>query len=495
MKDMIGQITKIWSGLSGGQKALFYGVGALVVVGAFAATLVGGGTEWVQVQSGLNADDRAAAIQAMTEQGIDFRVGSGSILVPSGSAQAAVTALGTKGIGASDGRMTMDKLMSGGGITRTDKEREQMALAHQQDHLASVIERFDKVASAVVLISQERRGVSREAQRPAKASVTVTSAGSEVFDPATVDAIVTTVAQGVQGLEPENVSVSDSIGRVLHGGLNGGAGLNRAGMAEAERGRDLATRANSVFATTFGPNKVRVAVVADLDMVADQTTSKVYDQNGRVVLSEKRTSSESTKLKNAKGTVSTASSQVGSNGTGGNTKEETSDTQYGVSVTEKRSVNPGGKIERLTIAVFADESLQDKAQTISETAQASVGFNEARGDTFSLGFLPMAPLPEPVAVAAPGLLQRPETLEYTKYGVTALIGFGLLFFLMKSGSAARKSVRSAIGRLEEERLERQRLMAKDRRRELTDDIVELVDRDTDSVGKLLRNWLYEPAKV
>ena len=84
-----------------------------------------------------------------------------------------------------------------------------------EGELARTIMQQDGIEGARVLIVLPKRTVFRQEEEPTKASVVIKLSGSNTFSNSNTTAIINLVANSVEGLSPQNVTLIDTKGRLL----------------------------------------------------------------------------------------------------------------------------------------------------------------------------------------------------------------------------------------------------------------------------------------
>lgn len=166
-----------------------------------------------------------------------------------------------------------------------------------------------------------------------KASVVLDLKPGAHFTRADAQSIVSLVSHGVEGLDPENVTVLDTEGRLLSS--NHGFEADVTGQLEYRRRleADLAAKAETMLSQLLGPGRAVVRVTADIDFTETEREETTYDPDGKVKLSEEVTSEQTTGMQaSAAGAAGTASNVGGGAGGGSRnpvtTKIESNKTEY-----------------------------------------------------------------------------------------------------------------------------------------------------------------------
>src|SRR6185436_935563 len=107
------------------------------------------------------------------------------------------------------------------------------------------------------------------------------------------EAVVSLVASAVEGLDPADVAVMDTQGRLLSSsgqGANGGAGDASTFSSHLEASRkfeaETASRIVSLIEPITGPGHVRADVAANLDFSQTEQTQEKYDPKSQVIRSQ-----------------------------------------------------------------------------------------------------------------------------------------------------------------------------------------------------------------
>jgi flagellar M-ring protein FliF len=203
------------------------------------------------------------------------------------------------------------------------------------------------------------------------------------------------VSSSVEGLDPSDVTVSDTKGRLFSASSTGGADVT-AGDTQAEQTRAyedaVSSQLNATLAKVLGPNHAVVQVSADLNFDQHQTTTESFGSNTPAPTLSETTNNETftgTGAGQAAGILNAAGTTATTTGNGSSyTKNDASRTFAVPKVTDQVTQAPG-TIKRLSVAVALDGN--DKAinpTTVQQLVAAAVGIQASRGDTLSVDVLP-----------------------------------------------------------------------------------------------------------
>src|SRR3954470_14670193 len=409
------------------------GSAVAILLLAFFMMRIAGQTSYTTIQAGIDPKQTGKITSALDAKGIKYEIqnnGTALAVDKSQLAQARI-ALAEQGLPgtAQPGFDLFDKQKLGA----SDFQQQVTYQRALEGQLASTIGQIDGVGGATVQLVLPQDQLFDDKQSASKASVLL-SGQSSSLQPGAVHGIAQLVSGSVKGLDPNNVSITDSTGQLLWPNSQGGASdgqmaATQKQAAEARYSQSMESNLNAMLVQTLGPGKAQVQVNADLN--ADQTTLRklTYGKKG-VVLSSKK---DNETLKGAGGTAGgggaagTASNTVPSyagaaSGSGSNYKHKTEELVNGVDKQVAETHVAPGAINKLNVSVMVDASVPPKSvAAIKQAVAGAAGIDPARGDRRAVSQVAFAKPPAPAKPAA-----TTAALGYAKY---VLAGLGLLFFL------------------------------------------------------------------
>ncbi len=352
-------------------------------------------------------------------------------------------------------------LPSGGGVGFEVFDKQSFALTDYvqkvnytralQGELARTITSLAPVESTRVHLALPEKRVFRNQQKKPTASVIVTLVPGRQLDEQQVKGILHLVAGSISGMEPDNVKVIDSNGIVLEPEKEKDSSqLVSADMLafQQEVEHRMEMRVQDLLDKTMGRDKAMVRISAVLDFSKVEKTEELFDSEEPVIRSEQINSE--TSVTEAVGGIPGVESNLQGNELGGaeggpGTSKNSRTTNYEISKTVSKIINPVGTITRLSVSVLVADSVQPgeegqppttrprtpaELQSIEAMVSTALGIDIERGDQINVTSMPF--------VTDPGLLQ-PEDVENTdslyqylpfvRYALIA-IGMFLLYFLM-----------------------------------------------------------------
>jgi flagellar M-ring protein FliF len=447
-----------WAGRSSQQRVyLCFGLAITLGVAAFLVKMIST-PQYKLLMSGLEPADTQAITAQLAAKKIPYLVGPDgtSITVPADQVDAARLEVASHD-STHSGRIgfeIFDKV-SWGQTEFDEKVNYQRAL---EGELERTIQTMSNVKSARVHLVMATDSVFMDRERGAKASVTLRLRGG-TLSRAEISEISRLVAGAVDELKPGDVVIIDADSNQTLG-LSSGAPDGSEGIEH-----EMTQRLISTLAPVVGADRMRASVNVEYETGSSEESQEKYDPAVSVTLNMQR-SEESTAPGAGVGGVPGTSSNVaaakpvapptpGVPTTPGATttppptiirdlgqSSKTESATYGVNKTTRHEIEPAGSIRRVTAAVLLDDVIERKQEkgkwvethhkrtpeelkTISEIAQAAIGFNSARGDVISVQNLSFD---HPVAAEIP----PPTLADKARKGIndySSIIRYAGLLFL------------------------------------------------------------------
>jgi flagellar M-ring protein FliF len=326
--------------------------------------------------TGLSSTDAGAVTASLDSQHIKYTItgGGGTIMVSRKDVDKTRIDLSAKNIPAGGDSFT---LLDKQGIT-TDQFTRNIAYQRAlQGELDNAIESIDSVSAATVTLTipQQTVFVGGAEDKPT-AAVLVKTTGEALSGDA-VNAIVHLVASSIPNMNPDDVTVADSNGTVLHApGMDNQLGSNST-MAQAQTyGTALEKKIEDMITRTLGPGHAAVTVAADLDTskstqtstkyaeVSPGTTVPITQDNTSETLNQGGAPSVNGQLGVGAGTTGNAAGTGTTPTTGGYAKTSTKQN-LAVDNTVTNSDIPAGTVKRLSVSVLLDSAVVKPADITS----------------------------------------------------------------------------------------------------------------------------------
>ena len=215
IKELFKQLVGIWEELGLNQKITVSATTLAVIAGVITVLIWSGRTEYSLLYGNLDPVEAGKVTQSLDESNIEYKIsgGGGSIYVPRGEVHQMRMKLATQGIpkGEGMGYELLDKNTLG----MSDFMQHANYNRAVQGELARTISKFSGIESARVMIVSPENRLLIDPGRHATASVFLTMRGTGRPKAETVSAIQMLVANSVEGLNVNHVSVVDNSGNVL----------------------------------------------------------------------------------------------------------------------------------------------------------------------------------------------------------------------------------------------------------------------------------------
>jgi flagellar M-ring protein FliF len=452
--QILFQAKQFWASRTRNQRiVLGGGAVATIAVIAFFGNLMSG-ANYQPLVGGLEPADAQTLSADLTAKKIPFQLSPDgkSISVPADQIDAARLDVASNQ-STHSGRLgfeIFDKV-SWGQTEFDEKVNYQRAL---EGELERTIMTLGGVKSARVHLVMATESVFLDRDRSAKGSVTL-KLGTGGLSREETMSIQRLVSGAVEGLKPTDVAIIDADSNEQLGPT----GDSFPGEEGAER--QLTERLMATLAPVVGKDHLRASVNIEYDPGTTEENQEKYDPTVSAPLSLQTSEERSGDASVAGGVPGTASNipTPGSAGKPASSNEDGSTTQtsktqnatYGVNKTMLHTLEPAGRIKRITAALIVDDEVTRKTamsgkvlvtrvkrtpaelKQIEVLAQNAIGLDSTRGDVISVQNLAFDTPPEvdvpPVTALDRARRGLTEYSSFVRYGGLLLL-FALAYMLM-----------------------------------------------------------------
>jgi flagellar M-ring protein FliF len=436
------------TGFTTGQKAVVVMAVLLLALGTVALT------RWVTqptltpLYGNLSGEDANSIVEELTSQGVQYELADGgtTVLVPQQQVYDLRVSLSGQGLPANQNEAGYE-ILDQQGITATDFQQNVAFRRALEGELDRTLEAIDGVKTAVVHLALPKQDVfSTEEDKPT-ASVLLALESGTSLERTQVDSVTRLVAGSVENLSPDDVTVTDSTGKLLSGGGTGGgasaAAANETDEQTAKFEDRVSGAAQKVLDQVLGPGRSVVRVNAELNFDSKDTTSETYVVPSPTTPPLSETTTEERYYGTGQGAGGTLGQTLpslspvtgGENGGSYGKSQRTVNNSVGKVVDRTQSA-PGG-VRRMTVAVVLDSKTTgalNPAQ-VQGLVGTAVGFKAQRGDTVQVESIPFDTTAAAEAQKEIEAAQKAErTQGYIATGRKAglwLLGLLVVFFLLK----------------------------------------------------------------
>lgn len=343
-------------------------------------------------------------------------------------------------------------LPSGGGIGFEIFDKQSFALTDfvqkvnyiraLQGELTRTISSLAPVESARVHLAIPERRLFENQQKPATASVIVTLVPGRSLDKEQIQGIIHLVAGSVTDMSPENVKVIDASGKELSDRekKDSEESVTLSMLAfQQEVERRMESRALELLDKTLGTDQSMVRVTATLDFAKVEKTQELFDTDDPVIRSEQQ--EEESSVSQVSGGVPGVESNLQNNPaaparTTPSSSKTSRTTNYEISKTISRTVNPVGTITKLSVSVLvADRTIpgtdkepatirprtEEELRALENMVASALGLAKERGDSINIVSMPFTEtIKDDKLAEAPPATTLYHYLPLVKYGLIAL---------------------------------------------------------------------------
>jgi flagellar M-ring protein FliF len=450
---------------------------------------------WVMTPSytllygGLDDTEIAEVVGELENRGVPFQLEGSRVLVPQDRihrVRADLAEAGVSGSPSVPGYELLDEQALGVSDFRQRVDLQRAV----EGELSRTLGAMDAIESANVRLVLPEDSLFTDQQSPATASVLLRP--RRQLDEGQVQSVTLLVSSAVEGLEPDEITVADTAGNVLHAPGDGTAG--GVGDRNQRRTRDfeqaLGADLSSLLQRATGAN-ASVVVRATLDFDESETQTETYADQGvalREQTSEERYEGNAPQVG---GIVGVDGGPAAGDGGEGTYEREDATREFGVGRTTTRTVQAPGTVEGLSVALVVDDGAVVTDNELRELVTAAAGLDLERGDAIAISRVPAVELEEVPPADDGGLVDQIQRI--VALAVLVLIALGL--FLMSRRKVTEEPAEKVVPAQVRTSPEMDHAPAAATPEELVaqssvrDDVAELVERQPEEIAALLRGWL------
>ncbi|MBI2471697.1 MAG: flagellar M-ring protein FliF [Planctomycetes bacterium] len=469
LKNVTGQIGNIWKGISFSHKFIMIMMTMGFIGGIIGVTQWARKPDFTLLYGELGPKESGEIVDLLKEENVPFQIrGNGSaIAVPSEKVHEMRLKLAGKGLPREEsGYELLDKV----GFGTSDFVQRVNYRRAIQGELAKTIRHLDYVEWAQVHLALPEGSLFVEDEKPPTASVILKlkSRSGGVLRPEQVASIVHLVSAGVEGLTPENVTITDTRGNLLSKKElpSSMIGTSNDQLEVKKKLEDyFVAKAQDLLDKIVGAGKSVVRVSADLDFKHVDEKLVEFDPERRVPKVQTVTTRVSGGAPFSGGGVPGMQANLMSQSgivqsVGSSEEEETAQTQYELSKTERVIADHGASLKRLSVAVLVDGMYEeqksedgktqkvytprnkDDITRIAALVKQALGIDEStnRNDSFEIQNVQFyEPSYEQEDASLKKEQQKEFMLKMAKNGSLAITVLVFLMFVMRSMKKLKKA--------------------------------------------------------
>ena len=513
---------RVFASFTAGQKTVAVVGGLALVMGAVLLFRWAAAPSYAPLFTNIAPADASAIVEQLEADGTPYELSDGgaTILVPRADVYDARIRLSGEGLPSegSSGYAILDEQ-----DLSTSQFQEQTGYKRAMEgELQTTIEALDSVETAVVHLALPQDELFADEQEPTTASVLVETRPGSDLDPEQVQAVVHLVASSVEGLDPKQVTVADSTGRVLS---TSGDGFDTVADTRSQQVKAFEERMSGsvqdVLDRVVGAGNSAVKVTADLNVDKTVTNTTRYFSDPDAVPLSDTTLTETYTAPGQAGIGGVVGPDGGLDPAAGNADEDgetnyrkeqrTSDNAVGKTI-EQREAAPG-TVDSLHVGIVLDSASVGGITTpeVQNLVTSALGIDPDRGYTVEVSAMQFDRSAEEAAAKAlaeaKAAEKQAELMSMLKTGALALVVAGIFFAAWLRGRKRRQARDEAttyvVEQLRRDAAERTAVSTlpaaaaleagysdeDDLRESARDEMAALVERQPEEVAQLLRGWL------
>ena len=405
-----------WQLLGINQRISVVLAGGVLLIGLAFLAVWGNRTDYALLYGKLDDAEAAKVVSYLDGAKVPYQTSHGSIYVSTDKVYVTRMQLASRGIPQNGG--VGFEIFDKPNFGISDFVQRANYLRAVQGELARTISQLEQVETARVMIVMPENRLLTDNQKPPTASVFVKLKSIDALAPAAVNSIRFLVANSVEGLKPNHVSVVDHRGNVLSADTDTDSASGIA-SAHIEMRRNLelylAKKAESMLERVLGPGQAVVRVAAEVNLDTTTRTEEKFDPDGSVPRITTQTDETTDTTNGGAGGVPGISTNgatetnvtfatAGSLGKN-TTKKKTTDTQYEINKTVNNVIQGAGSLTWVTAAVFVAAKMEgtgaerkatprskEELEKLRRIVQSALGLS-ANGDAAMKGDITLEEMP------------------------------------------------------------------------------------------------------
>jgi flagellar M-ring protein FliF len=290
-----------------------------------------------------------------------------------------------------------------------------------QGELTRTINQMPEISASRIHIAIPEKTLFTEREKEVTASVFLKLKRGRSLSKDQVNGVIYLVAGSIEGLKAENVVVIDASGKILHKGGDSDSTVMLSGQQfELQRSveRKIEESVQSMLDTFLMNSKSIVRASVELNLRKVEKMEEEYLPDKSAVTSEKKSKEKATSTRGRVGGVPGAAANLAAVANKGakqeikaedqnlhQTEREDLNTNYEVSKSVRKIVEPFGDVKRISLAVLVDGKYekikgqkgeeskyiprsQQDLNNIKNLVLRAAGFNEERGDKIEVLNMP-----------------------------------------------------------------------------------------------------------
>jgi flagellar M-ring protein FliF len=412
-----------------------------------------------------------------------------------------------------------------------------------QGELSRTIKQIKEIEQARVHIVSPKESLFVEEQKKPTASVFIKTRSGMTLGAWQVEGIVHLVASAVEGLEPGNITVVDTSGKILSKRIEAGLiGQLTTGQLEYQRNIEegLKKKIQGMLEEVLGVNKAIARVSTEIDFQEISIIEESYDPKS-VIRSEQRSREKSSATSGAtlprEGKSEAPSErktppEKPSSGAEQSSKASTSLSfppsstsfserqneirNYEISKINRQIKNPVGSVKKISVAVIVDGTYKETSgskgskirqyvarppeemKNLEAIIKRAMGYDEERGDQVELINMPFSwSISEEDLKPDKAVIWKEYVVDFYKPAVSLLLALLFIFFVVKpllkrhASLPQEKGVPLLAEGDQSAGSETSQVTGAKKPLEIRDQTLQLIQKDPSKTAGIVKTWLQE----
>lgn len=518
LKEYFNQLRELFGKLDIKARVIIGIVTGVVLIGLLFLIFSDTGQDYQPLFQQVSTEDANAIVEELEARDVSYRLADGgrTIMVPSDDVHN--MRLQMAGEGLPQQGLVGFEIFDDTSFGTTDFERRVNLYRAMGGELSRSIQNMNSIDFARVQITAPEQSLFVDEESPAKASVMLELNPGVRLTNSQAQAIGNLVASSVPDLSPENVTIVDTSGNLLTPDFNDDDFSSRemtSNQRETESNyeKELRNRLKTMLTRILGPDNFTIQVSARMNFDQRERESVTY----LPVVEDDGIPRSTQELREVY--YGGAEGEGGVPGTESNIPgyEELDDmeddyyeqsdsvTNYEVNEIVEKEVFAPGTIEKLSVSVMVNDEMAEEDLMILENAiQASVDFDEERGDIVNVSSLEFdSSLEEEMAQAREQEAEAERQRQFLYAGLIAgIIILTLIIIFILSRRTKKEEdmalqgsqVDMTVGDSEEDDIELPAHELSDEQkkiRKMKSELDEMVDEQPEEIAELLKSWLLD----
>lgn len=408
---LIAQLNEFYKSLGPTKRMAFVASSLVVVMAVGLIFFMASGKDYEVLFKNVAADQVSVIIGKLNAKQIPYRVleDGSTITVPKDFLHATLMQLSTEVGSTNMGSIGLEifEKESFGANSYTQRINYQRAL---QGELMRAINTLTAVKQSKVILALPQKKTIMEESSPPSASVVVALNSGKQLTADQVRGIRYLIANAVEGMDPEKVTVLDENGKMLSKKSDGALGASNEIMElKSQVEKDLEERIESILSKVVGAGRIVTKVDATINHKVVSSVEEILDPD-KTATKSMTTNEESldgsrtnpTGVPGSRANVPGAEDNNGQVGFKQDVKKELKTVMYEVPKTVRNVREAAGGVEKISVAVLVDGSYTTETTADGKTTQkwtprsleeiakyeslvkSAIGFVSGRGDSVKI---------------------------------------------------------------------------------------------------------------